>query len=187
MNKYFLQILMVIVTIVIIFPLSCPAAEKASIQVVIQRPAGSFKMGDQPVFKGLVTNTGQHVCGNLLVYLSLVSLKAGEESPVDLEDWSAQKAVVLDRLEPGEANGQDWSMRLIQSGRFGIILTVVEPGGTRPIVSDLIQFDVQPKATISSARIIPVAAGEPLLLIALFGLFQWRRIRFWRSLNETDS
>jgi hypothetical protein len=187
MKKYFIQSLIIILAMVLIFPLSCFATENASVHVEIERPAGTFNMGDQPIFKGLVTNNGNQICQGLLVYVSLVSLSAGEEYPVDLEDWSAQKAVVINRLEPGETKRQEWTMRLIQSGRFGIILTVVAPDEKRPIVSDLIQFDVLPKMTISSARIIPVAAGEPLLLIALFALFQWRCIRDCSSYHVTGT
>jgi len=175
MKKYFFWILFFMAVCVLLLPVVCPAADSGSVHVTIQPPAGTFKMGDKPVFKGTVTNTGSNACQGLVVYLSLVSLKAGREHPVDLEDWSAQKAVRINRLAPGETNRQDWSMRLIGSGRFGIALTVVDSNENRPIVSNLVRFDVQQKATISSARILPVAAGEPLLLIVIFMLFQWRR------------
>ena len=153
------------------------------IQVVIQRPAGSLKMGDRPVFKGVVKNTGQHNLQGLVVYLSLVALKPGHEHPVDLEDWSAQKAVRVDRLAPGETHRQDWPMRLIRAGRFGVALTVVDPHENRPIVSDLVPFEIQAKPTVASGRILPVAIGEPLLLLALFGLLHWIRSRS-RGLKE---
>lgn len=181
MKQSFFPGLIFIAAIALLLQALCPAAGNASVDVAIQRPSGTFKMGDKPVFKGLVTNTGQQASRGLLVYLSLVSLIAGEECPVDLEDWSAQKAVVISCLEPGETNRQEYPMRLIQSGKFGILLTVVEPDEKRPIVSDLVQFDVLSKAVISSARILPVATGEPLLLITLFALSQWRRLRSRRS------
>jgi hypothetical protein len=88
---------------------------------------------------------------------------------VDLEDWSAQKAVRIDRLSPGESNNQTWGMKLIQSGKYGVVLTVVDPKEKRPIVSDLLPFDVNPKPTLASNRILPIAIGEPLLLLTLLG------------------
>jgi hypothetical protein len=147
------------------------------ILVVIQRPAGSLKMGDQPVFKGVVKNTGQRNLQGLVVYLSLVALKPRHEHPVDLEDWSAQNAVRVDQLAPGRIHTQDWPMRLIQAGRFGVALTVVDPHEKRPIVSDLVPFEIQPKPTVVSDRIFPIAIGEPLLLLMLLGLIHWIRSR----------
>jgi hypothetical protein len=147
------------------------------IQVSLQAPKGALKMGDKPVFKGVVKNTGRHSLKGLVVYLSLVSLKPGHEHPVDLEDWSAQKAVRIDQLAPGETHRQSWSMRLIQAGRFGVALTVVDPLENRPVVSNLVPFDIHTKPTIASSRILPVALGEPLLLLISFGLFHWIRTR----------
>ncbi|NOY68066.1 MAG: hypothetical protein GXP53_01030 [Deltaproteobacteria bacterium] len=181
MKKSFFPDLIFITAIILLFPAHCPAAGNGSVHVNLQRPAGTLTMGDTPVFSGTVTNMGTKTSQGLVVYLSLVSLKTGKEHPVDLEDWSAQKAVRINRLAPGETNRQEWSMRLIQAGRFGIALTVVDPLENRPIISDLVHFDVQQKATVSSARILPVAAGEPLLLIVIFALFQWRRIRSRRE------
>ncbi|HKJ30856.1 MAG TPA: hypothetical protein VKA34_03470 [Balneolales bacterium] len=153
------------------------AGETPCIQVAIKDPAGPLKMGARPVFKGVVKNTGPRNLEGLVVYLSLVDLKPGHEHPVDLEDWSAQKAVRVDQLAPGRIHTQDWPMRLIQAGRFGVALTVVDPREKRPIVSDLVPFEIQPKPTVVSGRIFPVAIGEPLLLLALLGLIHWIRSR----------
>ena len=146
-----------------------PASGFQSVEIKLEPPAGTLRMGDTPAFIGTVTNIGQRPLAGLVVYLSLVSLEPGNEHPVDLEDWSAQKAVRIDRLSPGESSNQKWGMRLIQSGKYGVALTVVDPEEKRPIVSDLVPFDVNPKPTLASGRILPIAIGEPLLLLALLG------------------
>lgn len=156
------------------------------IHVSIQAPTGALKMGDRPVFKGVVKNSGQRNLQGLVVYLSLMSLKPGHEQPVDLEDWSAQKAVRIDQLVPGETNRQDWPMRLIQSGRFGVALTVVDSLENQPVVSDLIPFNIQTKPTVASRRILPVAIGEPLLLLLFFRLFHWIRTRSRRLMKDVQ-
>ena len=145
------------------------AAEPQSVEISLERPTGTMKMGDTPAFIGTVKNIGRQPLKGLVVYLSLVSLKSGDEHPVDLEDWSAQKAVRINQLLPGETNTQKWGMRLIQSGKYGIALTAVDPQKKRPIVSDLLPFRVKPKPTLSSNRILPVAIGEPLLILILLG------------------
>jgi hypothetical protein len=77
------------------------AGDGPALRVSLQAPAGILKMGDTPHFLGAVTNLGPQPAQGLVVYLSLVSLAPGDEHPVDLEDWSAQKAVRIDRLNPG--------------------------------------------------------------------------------------
>jgi hypothetical protein len=157
-------------------------AEVPSVQVTIEPPPGALTMGDKAVFQGIVRNAGRQNLQGLVVYLSLVSLEPGHEHPMDLEDWSAQKAIRIERLAPGETSARDWSMRLIRSGRYGVALTVIDPRKSRPMVSALIPFTVLPKPAIASGRIVPVAIGEPLILLFLFGLFsglhnRWRQTR----------
>jgi hypothetical protein len=146
------------------------ASASGSLGVVLERPAGTMKMGDTPSFIGTITNNGQQPLEGLVVYLSLVSLKPGNEHPVDLEDWSAQKAVRIDRLSPGKSITQTWGMRLIQAGKFAVALTVVDPQKTQPTVSDLVPFEINPKPMIASTRILPVAIGEPFLLLTLLAV-----------------
>ncbi len=147
-----------------------------ALRVTLTPPAGSLKMGDTPVFRGAVTNLGSRPMQGLIVYLSLVSLEPGQEHPIDLEDWSAQKAVRIERLDPGAAQYQNWEMRLIQAGRFGAALTVINPEENKPVISSLITFEVQPKPTLSRGRILPVAIGVPLLLLALLGIISYSRL-----------
>jgi len=169
------------VAIIFLFGSTCYVSANstpAHIQVILYPLKTTLKMGDVPAFEGEVTNTGKETLEGLVVYLSLVSLEKGNEHPVDLEDWSAQKAVLIERLLPGEVNRQQWPMRLISSGRFALALTVVEAGTTKPVISDLVEFNVLPKKLISSSRILPVAIGEPLLiLILILAVNQTKRLR----------
>jgi hypothetical protein len=154
------------------------AAGGSLIEVGIQGPSQSLTMGDTPTFTGRVTNASDQEREGLVVYLSLVSLKPGDEHPVDLEDWSAQKAVRIGQLLPEQCNTQDWTMRLIEAGQFGVALTVVDPKQKQPIVSNLLVFYIQSKPTLNSVRIIPVAIGEPLFLLLLYVLpWGYRRSR----------
>jgi hypothetical protein len=159
---------------------TCHAAEPSPIVVEIHGPSQPLKMGDTPTFNGKVTNRGDQTLKGLIVYLSLVSLKPGEEQPVDLEDWSAQRAVRIGELQPGQDNTQEWPMRLIQAGRYGVAMTVVDPNESQPIISDLLTFDIASKPTLSSGRIVPVALGEPAFLVLIVGLY-WFRSRFRRA------
>lgn len=150
--------------------------QPANISVFLEAPEPPLQMGDLPVFKGKVTNQGANVLKSLVVYLSLVSLQPGREHPVDLEDWSAQKAIRIDHLAPGQTMTREWKMRLIKSGPFGAALTIVNPASDQPQISPLALFDINPKPTVLAGRILPVAVGIPLLLAGLFFLI-WRTRR----------
>lgn len=180
MNYVRLMKLSVIVLVLAATVGICRAAGQSSIIVEIHGPTQPLRMGDTPTFTGHVTNAGTHEMKGLVVYLSLVSLESGQEHPVDLEDWSAQKAVRIAQLSPGQSDTQHWPMRLIQAGRFGVALTVVDPDQKQPIISDLLTFDIRSKPTLDSGRILPVAVGVPLVLLVLYG-FHWVRTRSARS------
>ena len=157
-----------------LLPAAAPAQIDASvnqpvnISVSLQAPELPLQMGNVPVFNGEITNHGSNVLKNLVVYLSLVSLQPGREHPVDLEDWSAEKAIRLDHLAPGQTAVRQWKIRLIKSGPFAATLTIVDPASDQPHISPLALFDIAPKPTVLAGRILPVAIGIPLLLAGLF-------------------
>ncbi len=162
------------------------AGDGPALKVTLHPPAGGLQMGDTPNFLGVVTNLGRQPAQGLVVYLSLVSLAPGDEHPVDLEDWSAQKALRLDRLNPGASDYRPWGMRLIAAGKYGVALTVVDPRENRPIVSDLVPFEVQPKATLIAGRVLPVALGEPLFILLLWGGMVFYSFRSYHKQKEEE-
>jgi len=145
------------------------AADAPAIKITLEHPDQTLRLGDTPTFIGTVTNLGETPLKGVVVYLSLVSLEPGNEHPVDLEDWSAEKAVRIDLLPPGQTSTHQWSMRLIQAGSFGVALTGIGTEEKQPTVSPLVRFYVEPKPGLDSKRVLPVAIGEPLLLLALWG------------------
>ena len=169
----FKKLLLCISIAIIVLVLSATLASAGSgslLQVTLKSPTGPLRMGDTPNFIGTVTNIGNQPLHGLVVYLSLVSLAQGHEEPVDLEDWSAQKAIRITILDPGATESRNWSMRLIMAGTYGAALTVVNPIEDRPIISNLVHFEVQPKPTLASNRVLSVALGIPLLFLAILGI-----------------
>lgn len=143
----------------------------------LEKPSVAMTMGDKPVFTSVLQNRSTQPVVGTVLYLSLVNLDKGQEHPVDLEDWSAQKAVHIDRLECNASFVSQWPMRLIQSGRYGVFVTAVLPQETQPVTSSIVHFDIQPKKTIVPSRIWPVAIGVPLLILLLMGAARYQRRR----------
>jgi len=124
-------------------------------------------MGDHLRFWSTITNTGTAPIEGLVAWISLVEIDPGNEQPVDLEDWSAHKAITGATLEPGQSLRTDWPMRLIKGGDYRVVVSVTDRGGRRVFTSPTVQFHVRQKPVLQAGRVLPVAAGVPLLIISL--------------------
>lgn len=134
----------------------------------------SPQMGDRLIFHSVIRNVGLEPVDGLMAWINLIRVDPGNEQPVDLEDWSAQKAVTAAHLAPGEALETEWPMRLIQSGRYRVEVSTVSRDGAGLIASPFADFTVREKPVVQSERVLPVAVGIPLLLGTLL-FWRWRR------------
>jgi hypothetical protein len=124
-------------------------------------------MGDHLRFWSTITNTGATPVEGLVAWISLVEIDPGNEQPVDLEDWSAHKAVTGATLKPGQFLRTDWPMRLIKGGDYRVVISVTDRGGHKVFTSPTIEFHVRQKPVLQAGRVLPVAAAVPLLIIGL--------------------
>ena len=132
-------------------------------------------MGDHLRFWSTITNTGEKPIEGLVAWISLVEIDPGNEQPVDLEDWSALKAVTGASLKPGESLRTDWPMRLIKGGDYRVVVSVTDRGSHTVFTSPTIQFHVRQKPVLQAGRVLPVAAGVPLLIVGLMVFNKARR------------
>jgi hypothetical protein len=132
----------------------------------VQNPAAPA-MGDHLRFWSTITNTGSTPIEGLVAWISLVEIDPGNEQPVDLEDWSAQKAVTGASLGPGQSLRTDWPMRLIKGGDYRVVVSVTDRGSRQVHTSPTVQFHVRQKPVLRARRVLPVAAAIPLLIIGL--------------------
>jgi hypothetical protein len=126
-----------------------------------QNPAAPA-MGDHLRFWSMITNAGPTPVEGLVAWISLVEIDPGNEQPVDLEDWSAHKAITGATLDPGQSLRTDWPMRLIK-------------GGHAVFTSSTIQFHVHQKPVLQTTRVLPVVAGVPLIIIGFLIVNKVRR------------
>jgi hypothetical protein len=124
----------------------------------------SPQMGDNLAFHTVIRNTGAQAVDGVIAWISLVQIDKGKEQPIDLEDWSAHKAVTAASLPPGQTLATDWPMRLIQAGNYRVVVSAVSRDGTRLVASPFADFTVRQKPVVESQRVLPVALGVPLLL-----------------------
>lgn len=133
------------------------------------------QMGDYLTFRSVIKNTGNQPIDGVIAWISLVQVDKGKEQPVDLEDWSAHKAVAAYTLAPGAVIKTDWPMRLIQPGHYRVVVSAVSREGAELTPSPFADFAVKAKPVVESTRVLPVAFGVPLALVGVFAWRRWRR------------
>lgn len=150
-------------------------ATPPSLQVELVPDTGnplSPRMGDQLRFHSTIRNTGANPVKGMVAWLGLVQVDPGQEQPVDLEDWSAHKAITVPVLEPGAAVSTEWPMRLIAAGHYRVVVSAAAGAGALS-PSLFVDITVRQKPVVESSRVLPVALGMPALLLG--GLLLRRR------------
>ncbi len=151
-------------------PAAHPASD-ASLQVDLTAAPGnpdSPQMGDHLSYRTSIRNMGAVPMQGIVAWLGLVQVDRGKEQPVDLEDWSAHKAVTIPTLAPDQAVQTEWPMRLIAAGHYRVVVSAAASGGGPLTPSPFVDLTVRAKPVVQSSRVLPVALGVPaLLLVAL--------------------
>jgi hypothetical protein len=151
------------------------AADSLAISLVPdQANPASPQMGNWLMFRSVISNSGRQPAHGVVAWISLVQVDPGHEQPVDLEDWSAHKALTQAVLEPGQPVSVEWPMRLIQAGAYRVVISAVDRETGHVMTSPFVDFQVRRKPVVESGRILPVAFGVPALMLAMMA---WRRYR----------
>ena len=137
------------------------------------------RMGDALAFRAVIRNDGRMAVKGVIAWISLLETDPGKEQPVDLEDWSAQKAATLAGIAPGQSAETEWRLRLIQSGNYRIAVMAAATGDALdrnpgPVASPFAEFTVAAKPAVETGRVLPIASGVPL---AIGAVLLWRGAR----------
>lgn len=167
-----LSALLIAVGLVLFAATAFASPVSITIQPAPENPI-SPQMGDTLSFHSVIRNTGTMPVEGLIAWISLVQVDKGQEQPVDLEDWSAHKAVTAGTLNPGGTIETDWPMRLIQAGHYRMVVSAASRDGTELSLSPFADFTVRQKPVVELQRVLPIAFGIPLLLVATM-VWRWR-------------
>jgi hypothetical protein len=146
-----------------------------SISVYINPPSVQANMGDKITYTGTITNNSDRAVNNLIFYISLANVTPGKESPMDLEDWSVDKAIKVDFIPPHGAYKGQWPMRLIDSGSYVAYITVVDKNDNIPVSSAMSRLEIKRVLRLNPHNVLPVAIGEPIFIGAFFMFVVFRR------------
>ena len=165
----FLMNILVILQLILLTTVSLAYSEPISINFqTAKTTTNKLIMGDKISFVSLIKNTGNHTINGLVGWISLIEITKGHEQPMDLEDWSAHKAISKQILKPGEIIKTIWSMRLIKSGDYRVFVSITSRDTNQVITSSSIDFHVYQKPVISSKKVLFVALFIPFILLIAF-------------------
>jgi hypothetical protein len=117
-----------------------------------------------------ITNHTNRTVRDAVSYVSLVDVTKGQQAPVDLEDWSAHRAITISSLSPGQSKNVSWSLRLVKGGNYTVYANAIVRGSTRASVGQEVLLFVKTKQNLNPGGVLPVALGIPVLAgAALFG------------------
>ena len=123
-----------------------------------------------------ITNTSGKPVKEAVAYVSLVDVTKGQQAPVDLEDWSAHRAVTIGFLGPGQSTDASWSLRLVKGGNYVVYANAIDQGSARASVGQEVPLYVAAQQNLNPGGVLPVALGVPALAGAvLFGPVLVRR------------
>ncbi|MCX6646625.1 MAG: hypothetical protein NTY09_09730 [bacterium] len=129
--------------------------------------------GDFVTVQAQITNLGTEPVSNITTYLSLVDNET--KMPVDLEDWSVERGLFIGTIDAGQVLPLNWKVHFVKAGNYSLIIIGVVEGQDKPEVSTLTYFDVAPKHNLNPGMVLPVALGEPIVLLVIMLLVISRR------------
>jgi len=157
-----------------VFPISVRAGSGLPLELrILSSKTMSGMAGDFATVDGEIANRGDVAINNVTTYISLVN--AETKTPVDLEDWSAEKGLFIGTIDANQTLPLTWKVHFVQSGNYTLSIVANIDGSNIPIISELTYFTVSPKQNLNPGHVLPVALGEPILLILVFLMVKYFR------------
>ena len=155
--------------------LTAPSATPPALRSTLTIAGDPVKTGDRPTVTATVTNLSRQPVGAVLM-LGLVDMTPGQPAPLGLETWTGDPASVeVPVLAPGASASATWHLVMIQPGPLGLYATALtQPYG--PMQSSaLTTLSIRDSRVLNPANVLPVALGEPLVLLIVIGAVRWVR------------
>ena len=159
-----------------------PGNSGAPLKLETSRAGLSGTAGQYVKLPAKVTNTSNAPVKDVVAYVSLVDVTRGQQAPVDLEDWSAHRAVTVPTLAPGQSKDVGWSLRLVKGGDYVVYANAIAGGSTRASVGQEVPLSVTAQKNLNPGGVLPVAIGVPIVAGAvLLGPVALRQRRLDRT------
>lgn len=126
--------------------------------------------GESFTFTSTITNKGPQTTPPLIANLNFTSLD--NSAYIDPEDWSPQRTMSVDPLDPGTSVTKTWRVNPILEGEVAayiVILPKSETLTTQPLTtSPAIHMHVGAQRSLNPGGVLPVTLAVPGILAASF-------------------
>lgn len=187
-NKFWVRLrnaisLAILPGLLIVFALASPvyALERGEgLTITIDKEYHKLGMGNQVELNMMVTNNTSEASPPLIVAMNIINLDKDGEA-VDPEDWSPERTQYIDPLAASESTKLAWTINPILEGDFMVYMVLVpEPAGaettSQPVASSGMHLTVTPFTQSTTISVLPLAIGEPILLLAItYFVYRHRR------------
>jgi uncharacterized membrane protein len=136
--------------------------------------------GIEQIVKAKVTNLTDQPIPDVMAYITLADL--GKHMTVNLEDYSADKPVVIGSLQPKESKTVELPIRFVYTSNFFLYVTAVSSQFNNIQSSGAIPVEIISNSSMDPSLVTIVSFGMPaLLLIVIAAVFMLR----WKQRRES--
>jgi hypothetical protein len=134
--------------------------------------------GIEQIVKAKVTNLTDQPISDVMAYITLADL--GKHMTVNLEDYSADKPVVIGTFQPKESKTIELPIRFVYTSNFFLYVTAVSSQFNNIQSSGAIPVEIFSNSSMDPSMVVIVSLGMPvflLIVIAAVFVLRWKQRR----------
>ena len=134
------------------------------LSISIQSPTGVKNYpGIEKTIKAEIKNNTEKPIKDILVYITMTDIK--KSMTVNLEDYSADKPVTVNLLNPNETKTVELPIRFVYTSNYYLYTTVISKQYKQIVSSNSIQIEIMGNTKVDKSMVMVVSFVEPILLI----------------------
>jgi uncharacterized membrane protein len=138
--------------------------------------------GIEQIVKAKVINLSDQATTDVMAYITLADL--GKHMTVNLEDYSADKPVVIGTLQPKESRTVELPIRFVYTSHFFLYVTAVSSTFNSIQSSGAIPVEIMSNSSMNPAAVGVVSIGMPVLLLLIMAVVYVIRLKQRRSASQ---
>jgi hypothetical protein len=142
----------------------------SNLVVTVSESNVSKLTGESFTFTSTITNNGPQTTPPLIANLNFTSLD--NSAYIDPEDWSPQRTMSVDPLDPGTSVTKTWKVNPILEGEVAAYIVILPKSDTlttQPLTtSPAIHMHVGAQRSLNPGGVLPVTLAVPGILAASF-------------------
>jgi hypothetical protein len=138
--------------------------------------------GAEKIVQAKVTNLTDQMVPDVMAYITLADL--GKHMTVNLEDYSADKPVVIGSMQPKESKTVELPIRFVYTSRYLLYVTAVSSGSFSVQSSGAVPVEILSNSNMDPAAVEAVTFGVPLILFIVIAAVFYTR---WNKRKQRNA